>query len=81
MKNQLDETLHLFGTTLRAIRKSRGISQEELAHICCLDRTYISGLELGKRNPTLKVLASIAHHLNISLPELFSGVHVNNNKE
>jgi transcriptional regulator with XRE-family HTH domain len=75
MKNQFDETLHLFGATLRSIRKSRGISQEKLAHICCLDRTYISGLELGKRNPTLKVLASIANHLNISLSDLLPDVN------
>ncbi|MBX9834589.1 MAG: helix-turn-helix transcriptional regulator, partial [Burkholderiaceae bacterium] len=37
-------------------------------------RTYLSRLELGK-NPTLKVLASIAYHFNISLSELLSGVN------
>lgn len=74
MKNQSNEALKIFGSTLRAIRTIRGLSQEEFAHICCLDRTYISGLELGKRNPTLRVLTSMADQLNISVSELVSGI-------
>lgn len=74
MKNQSNATLKIFGSTLRAIRTIRGLSQEEFAHICCLDRTYISGLELGKRNPTLRVLTSMADQLNISVSELVSGI-------
>lgn len=74
MKNQSNEALKIFGSTLRAIRTIRGLSQEEFAHICCLDRTYISGLELGKRNPTLRVLTSMADQLNISVSELVLGI-------
>jgi transcriptional regulator with XRE-family HTH domain len=74
VKNQSNEALKIFGSTLRAIRTIRGLSQEEFAHICCLDRTYISGLELGKRNPTLRVLTSMADQLNISVSELVSGI-------
>ncbi|OYP46879.1 DNA-binding XRE family transcriptional regulator [Lachnotalea glycerini] len=37
-------------------RKKNGMSQEELAHLCNMDRTYISLLERKKRNPTLDVI-------------------------
>jgi transcriptional regulator with XRE-family HTH domain len=74
MKNQLEETLLIFGESLRALRKARGFSQEDFAHICSIDRTYISSLECGKRNPTLKVLATLADSLDISVSELLSGV-------
>jgi transcriptional regulator with XRE-family HTH domain len=63
-----------FGTVLRALRISKNLSQEQFGHITGLDRTYISGLERGKRNPTLKVLASIAACLNITLSQLLEGI-------
>ncbi|HLQ83110.1 MAG TPA: helix-turn-helix transcriptional regulator [Pseudogracilibacillus sp.] len=55
-----------FGVVLREERKKVAISQEELAHQSDLDRTYISLLERGKRNSTLKVLFSLCDALNIS---------------
>ncbi|MFZ1418425.1 MAG: helix-turn-helix transcriptional regulator [Burkholderiaceae bacterium] len=70
MKKNSDDILSIFGNSLREIRKTRGLSQEDLAFRCGLDRTYISGLERGKRNPTLKILWIIANHLNISIDEL-----------
>lgn len=42
-----------------------GLSQEELAFRCDLDRTYISLLERGKRKPTLSVIFKICNNLNI----------------
>jgi transcriptional regulator with XRE-family HTH domain len=54
------------------------LSQKELALITTLDRTYISGLERGKRNPTLKVVAKIAHSLEISLSQLLDGITITN---
>ena len=70
VKTDPDPILMTFGISLREIRKSRGLSQEEFAHQCCLDRTYVSGLERGKRNPTLKVLAIVASNLDITISEL-----------
>jgi len=49
-----------------------GISQEELAFQSGLDRTYISGIERGTRNPSLKNIEKIAKALKISPAELFS---------
>jgi transcriptional regulator with XRE-family HTH domain len=57
------------------VRKERlklGISQEELGFRTGLDRTYISGIERGERNPTLVNIGRIAKGLKIELPELFS---------
>jgi len=71
-KNNL---LVLFGNQLKTLRKERNISQEELAFKAELDRTYISGLECGKRNPTLKILVKLAVSLNMSPSELLKNLH------
>ena len=58
------------GNTLRKFRKEANLSQEALALICGIDRTYVSGLERGKRQPTLKVIFAISSAINIS-PSVF----------
>ena len=54
-----------FGRNLRAYRKQGGLSQEKLAELSGLHRTYISGLELGKRNPSITIVARLAEALEI----------------
>ena len=54
-------------STIRSLRKSSNMSQEELADKAGLDRTYISGVERGVRNITLESLESIIYGLEISL--------------
>ncbi len=54
-----------FGIILRKLRKEKGLSQFNLALDCDLDRTYISLLERGKRQPTLKTIMKIAEILNV----------------
>ncbi|MDI9333200.1 MAG: helix-turn-helix transcriptional regulator [Cytophagales bacterium] len=66
--------LENFGARLRSLREAKGFSQEALALVCEIDRTYISGLERAKRNPTLKILATVAKGLGISLSELLSHI-------
>jgi transcriptional regulator with XRE-family HTH domain len=70
-----DDLLVLFGDQLKNFRKERGISQEDLAFRAELDRTYISGLECGKRNPTLKILVKLAVSLNMKPSELLINLH------
>ena len=60
-----------FGQAVRKIRRDQGISQEELAERCGLHRTYISDVELGKRNVSLENIERIATSLNKTLVELF----------
>jgi transcriptional regulator with XRE-family HTH domain len=61
-----------FGETIRTIRKQRGVSQESLALKCGLDRTYISGIERGVRNPSLTNIFKLAAALDASPAELFA---------
>ena len=63
-----------FGNAIRVIRRRERISQEELADRCGLHRTYISDIELGKRNVSLENIDRLACALNISLTGLFEEV-------
>ncbi len=60
-----------FGNTVRHLRQVQNISQEELADRCGLHRTYISDIELGKRNVSLENIERIATSLSVSIAELF----------
>lgn len=64
-----------FGSRLRALRTDRGWSQEEFAHRAELDRTYVSGVERGVRNPTLDVIARFAETLDVEIADLFPRAH------
>lgn len=59
-----------FATVLRDLRTQKKVSQENLAFLSGLDRTYISLLERGKRQPTLTSLFSISKALDMTLVEL-----------
>ena len=60
-----------YGKAVRTIRQDKKISQEELADLCGLHRTYISDIELGKRNVYLENIDKIAHALQVKKSELF----------
>ncbi len=59
-----------FGARLREVRKQKGFSQESLALACGLDRTYIGGVERGKRNISLINIHKIASALGVSPKEI-----------
>lgn len=63
-----------FGRRVRELRDTKGLSQEAFAEECGLDRTYISGIERGKRNVSLENIRVIAKALNVSLSRLFEGL-------
>ena len=60
--------------TIRQFRKAKSMSQDDLADISGLDRTYISGVERGVRNITLESLAQIIKALGISNSDFFKAV-------
>lgn len=62
----------ILGTNLRRLRKEKGISQERFALEHGFDRTYISGIERGERNPTVQVVERLAKALEVSISELFA---------
>ena len=60
-----------FGRALRRRRNRLGVSQEEFADQCGLDRTYIGGIERGERNVALVNIEKIAKAFRVPLFELF----------
>jgi transcriptional regulator with XRE-family HTH domain len=64
-----------FGATVKARRKQRGLSQEELAERAALHRTYISDVERGARNLSLASIVKIARALGIPCADLFSEIN------
>lgn len=60
------------GRRVRFLRLKAGLSQEDLADACGLDRTYVGGIERGERNPSLKNILKLASTLNVTMPELFT---------
>jgi transcriptional regulator with XRE-family HTH domain len=59
-----------YGLAFRQVRGERGISQERLADLARLDRTYVSGIERGERNPSLTNLLRLATTLEVALREV-----------
>ena len=60
------------GKRIKELRNKLGISQEELADIAELDRTYITSVECGKRNISIVNVEKLANALNVSLSEFFN---------
>lgn len=61
----------VFGKKVLERRLSLKISQETLANMADIDRTYLPDIEKGKRNVSLRVADKIAKALNVSLKDLF----------
>ncbi len=70
----------IVASNLRALRKTRGMSQERLAELSDLHRTYIGAIERGERNVTLDTLEQIAHALGISCAALLTPLRHKGNK-
>jgi len=66
----MPKPLILLGKAIRTQREGLGLSQEKLAERCGFDRTYISMLERGKRNPSLLNLLKLAKGLETSVSKL-----------
>lgn len=64
--------VRVLADNIRRLRKKRGLSQEELADMCNLHRTYVGSVERGERNVTLSTMEVIASALNITVPALLA---------
>ena len=58
------------GLNVQKARRAKGVSQEELAHLARMHQTYLSGVERGKRNPSIMVLDRIAAALGLDIADL-----------
>jgi transcriptional regulator with XRE-family HTH domain len=63
-----------FGEVVKAVREKQGVSQEKLAELAEIDRTYMSMIERGKRRPTLEVASRIAGALGMKLSQIIRRV-------
>ncbi len=62
----------ILGRNVRRVRQQKGLTQEKLAFEAEIDLTYIGGIERGRRNPSLLVMARIAEALSVPLTKLLS---------
>lgn len=69
-----NDVLWQLGRRIAFLRKEKGLSQVDLAADADMAKSYLSELELGKRNPSVLVLSRIAAALGTTLEELFKGV-------
>lgn len=78
-----NDPLKVLGETIKQRRNSLNISQEKFAELCKVHRTYISQIERGLKNVSVKILFSIAENLKTTPSELIRDVEqqLKNNKE
>lgn len=79
MDKSKSQIMTALGRLIKQHRMKLGISQEELGFRSKLDRTYISGLERGVRNPSLTALVSLASGMGISVSELLDNLEAEAN--
>ena len=63
-----------FGRRLRELRLEKGWSQETLANLAEIDRTYIPGIESGKRNVSIVVVEKLSSVFKMSISDLLKGI-------
>lgn len=66
--------IEAFGIVLKKHRKKNNLSQEQLALLCELDRTYVGLLERAQRQPSITTIFKLASQLNISPHDLIKEV-------
>lgn len=72
MPKHHDEFLYWFGKRIRTLRQEKRLSQEELAQLAGIDRTYIGGVERGERNISLLNIKKLVDALGINTKDLFN---------
>ena len=65
-----DERMIAFGKRVREVRRNKGISQERLAEMAGIDRSYMGNIERGEKNVTLKKVYEICEALEIDIKNL-----------
>jgi transcriptional regulator with XRE-family HTH domain len=65
------QILRLLAERIKALRGTRGWTQEQLADRASMQRSYLADLELGRRNPSVRTLVRLANAFGIAVGELF----------
>jgi transcriptional regulator with XRE-family HTH domain len=74
MKVKLDDLKEVISLNIKKYRKAKGISQEKLALISGIDRSYMSEIERCLANPSIDALLRISNALEVSPEELFKSI-------
>lgn len=72
--NSYEEIIRSIAKKIKEIRQSKGLSVQEVAYRCDIERSNLSRLEAGKTNMTIKTLCIICTALNIKLSDLIDGI-------
>lgn len=70
-----------FGQRVKELRLAKNLSQERLANIAEIDRTYMTSLENGRRNVSLQNIEKVVYALGVSVPEFFAAEIFQNGKK
>lgn len=71
MKQIYENAENLLSKRIRALRTTKGFTQQKLGEKAVIDYKFLGQIERGEKNPTFKTLVKIAEALDIELPELF----------
>ncbi|HBS45418.1 MULTISPECIES: helix-turn-helix domain-containing protein [Paenibacillus] len=66
----------IIGKTVKAIRIKQGLSQEDLAHECNVDRSYISMIEVGRNEPSVTKIFDLCKGLKIKPSDFFKLIEI-----
>jgi len=77
----MENTKELLGARIKEIRKSRGMTQEQLAEMIDVEQKHVSRIESGKNFPTIDRLEKIAATLNVPLMGFFDFLHLEEDDE
>ena len=70
-----DANLKKLGNNVRVLRHQKGLSQEQLAELTGLHRTYIGGIERGERNVSILNLICLSNALDIPVSKMVEGIN------
>ncbi len=68
----MEDWKQIVGSNVRRLRQDKGLTQEQLAFEAELDLTYVGGIERGRRNPSLLVMARLASALGAEIEDLIT---------
>ena len=74
------DKIQMIGIRIAEIRKQKGLTQEALAGKMGVSPKYLSSIERGKENPTLKMLVNLADTLDIDLGQIFTFIQIEDPK-
>lgn len=67
-----------FGDVVRRLRHRSNLSQEKLAELCCMHRTYIGFIERGEKTVSIETAKKISEALGVNLSSLFQEIENSN---